>query len=290
MMRDRWIHSGRTGRRVTRLCLLCLLALVGPGGCASPMGRIAGGFAEGLARCPDPSIARDGIPACILMIESRLSVSPDDPQLLDAAAGLYDFYGTYLVKDVKIARRVTQRALEYALRAAGSDIPGIENARTMGFDTFEEVVSRVGTSSVPALFSLGSVWMDWIRVREDDLDAIADLPRIEIIMERVVRLDSTYRAGAAHLYLALLAASLPAENDVVETHFRRAITVADGKNLMPSVFYALWLRDAEDVGRSSQLLQGIVASGTPNAPAYALVNQLALEKARQALADLDDGE
>lgn len=254
------------------------------------MGRFAGGFTNGLGRCPDPIIARDGIPACILMIESCLNASPDDPQLLEAAAGLYDFYGTHLVKDVKIARRVTQRALEYALRAAGQNISGIETARWMGFDALEEVVSRVRKSNVPALFFLGSVWMDWILVRKDDLDAIGDLPRIETIMERVVWLDARYRAGAPHLYLALLAALLPAENEVVEKHFRRAIAEADGKNLMPGVFYALWLREAYDDRRCRPLLQGIIESGPPDAPTFTLLNQLALEKARQALADVNPHE
>ena len=278
MLRNRWLHFGGTGRPVTRSFLLFLLPLVG---------LCADGFMDGLGRCPDPLIARDGIPACILMIESSLSASPDDPQLLRGAAGLYGFYGTHLVKDEESARRLTQRALEYALRAAAVDISGLEDARRMDFDTFGTVVNRAGASDVPALFSLGSVWMQWIRARKDDLDAIADLPRVEAILERVVQLDATYRDGTPHLYLALLAALLPAEKDVVEAHFRRAIVAADGTSLMPSVLHALWLRDMGDARRCKELLQGIVESGLPDAPAYTLMNQLALEKSQQALADLD---
>lgn len=290
MLQARWIHFGGTGRPGTRACLLFLWALVGLCGCMSPMGQLADGFMAGLGRCPDPHIARDGIPACILMIESRLSASPDDPQLLSAAAGLYGFYGAYLIEDNGSARRVTQRALEYALRATAADIPGIESARRMDFDTFEALVNRAGASDVSALFSLGSAWMEWIRVRKDDLDAIADLPRVEAILERVVQLDATYRDGTPHLYLALLAASLPAENEVVEAHFRRAIVGANGKDLMPSVLHALWLRDRGDARLCKQLLQGIVENGPPAAPAYALMNQFALEKARQALVDLNAHE
>jgi len=290
MLRNRRSHLGGRGRPLTRSCLLFLLLLVGLCGCVSPMGRFADGLTNGVGRCPDLNIARDGIPACILMIESSLSTSPDDPQLLRAAGDLYSFYGVHLIKDEKSARRMTQHALEYTLRAAGADIPGIEDARKMDFEVFEAIVSRAGKSDVPALFSLGSVWMDWIRVRKDDLDAIADLSKIETIMEGVVRLDATYRAGAAYFYLALLAAWQPAEDGVVEAHFRRAIAAADGKSLMPSVFHALWLRDMDDARRCQQLLQGIVESGMPDAPAYTLINQLALEKAQQALADLDAHE
>ena len=289
-MGDRWIDFGGTAHRATSRGLLFLLALVALGGCKPPMGRFAGSFANGLGRCPDPGLAREGIPACILMIESGLSASPDDPQLLEAAAGLYSFYGAHLVKDEEVARRVTHHALEYARRAADAAIPGIGRARRMGFDELEAVVGQAGESEVPALFSLGSVWMDWIRVRRDDLDAIADLPLVETIMQRVVELEPTHRAGGARLYLALLAASLPDEDEVIQGHFRRALAAADGKNLMPSVFYALWLRDQDDVPRCRGLLQGIVDGGVPNAPAYRLVNQLALEKAQQALAGLEAHE
>ncbi len=289
MLRNRRVRFGEM-RRPAGPPLVLFLALVGLCGCGPTMGRFAGGFTKGLSRCPDPSIARGGAPACILLIEGSLSSSPDDPQLLGAAASLYSFYGAHLVENKESARRLTQRALEYALRAAAASVPGIGDARSMDFDTLDAVVGRAGKSEVPALFSLGSVWLDWISVRKDDLDAIADLPRIEVIMEHVARLDAAYRGGAVHLCLALLAATGGAEDETVEVHFGRAIKLADGKNLMPGVSHALWLRNTDNAKRCRPLLQEIVKRGSPGAPAYSLVNQLALEKARQALADMDANE
>ena len=125
--------------------------------------------------------------------------------------------------------------------------------------------------------------MDWIRVREDDMDAIGDLPRIEVLMERVVVLDAAYQAGSAHFYLALLSASLPEADAIIEDHFRRAIAMAKGQTLMPEVFYALWLSDNGRAQRGETLLRDIVARGLPAAPERTLVNQMALEKAQDAL-------
>ena len=271
-----------------RLRLLFLLPMLGLGACASPADKFVSRFADGLGQIPDAQIAREGIPACILMVESFLSASPDDPDLLRTAAGLYGIYGTYLLEDEERVRRLTKHALDYALRAATVDIYGGEDPRRMRFDSFGSAVVETGRADIASLFSLGSVWMDWIRAHRDDIEAVADLPRVEAIMERVIQLDTTYRDGLPHLYLALLSASLPAEkNEVVQAHFRRAISAAEGKSLMPGVFQALWLRDTGNARRGKQLLDEIVAGGVPDAPAYTLINQIALEKAQQALADLD---
>ena len=99
------------------------------------------------------------------MIEGGLSASPDDPQLLRAAGDLYSFYGTHIVKDEMSARRITQHALEYALRAAGAHIPGIEDARKMGFEAFEAIVDRAGkrVPTSPRSKRSWKAWSGWTR-------------------------------------------------------------------------------------------------------------------------------
>ncbi len=270
---------------ISMVCLLLGLAMFT--GCMSPMGKFAGGLGDGLGRVPDRTLAQEGIPACILMIEGALSGSPNDPDLLEAASGLYSFYGSYAVKDNVRAQRLTERALDYALRAADFGLPGMREARMIPFGALEALVTRAKASHVPSLFSVGSVWMDWIRVRADDMDAIGDLPRVELIMERVASLDAPYQAGAAYFYLALLSASLPDDNAVIAAHFTRAIEAAKGQSLMPEVFYAFWLRDHVSVERGEVLLKGIVDRGLPDVPARTLVNQMALDKAQQALSKMD---
>jgi hypothetical protein len=249
------------------------------------MNRMASNFGGGLARCPDPEIAREGLSACIVMLESSLSSSPDDPQLLAAAAGLYDFYGTHLVEDEGVARRVTQRALDYMMAAIAADVPELGAARSLRFSELQAVLEATGKQDVPSLYSLGSVWLDWIRVRADDIDAIADLPIIEAIMTRVTELEPRYMDGSPHMFLALLAALLPDDDEVVEGHFRRAVELAGTDNLLPSVLYAEWLRDSGEATRGDQMLRDVVARGLPASKDHALVNELALEAAREALAE-----
>ncbi|MBN2452025.1 MAG: hypothetical protein JXR77_16685 [Lentisphaeria bacterium] len=279
---------GKGPRRPAVASLLLLAGVLWAGGCASPASRFGAGLATGLGRVPDAGLAREGIPACILMLEGALSASPGDPRLLQAAAGLYGFYGGQLAEtDAVRAQRLTERALTYALRAAGDVLPGLEQARTGSVRRLGETVRRADESDLDVLFLLGSVWTDWVRARHASVAAIGDLPRIEVIMERVVELDGAYRAGAAHLYLALLAATLPAEDAVIEAHFRRAIDAAAEHNRMPAVYHALWLRDRGRKEEARERLRAAIAAGAPDEPAHALMNELALERARQALAEWD---
>lgn len=218
------------------------------------------------------------------MMESALEASPNDGRLLRAAGELYGFYGAHLAREPSSARRTTQRGLEYLLLAAGQEVPGLGQAPTMGFEEIEAALARAEKDDALVLRSLGSVWMDWICVREDDLEAIANLARVETIMTAAARLDPGGQAGQAELCLAMLAALQPEEDTVVESLFDRAIAAAAGRTLMPSVTHALWLGEKGHVERSRKLLREIVRTDLPDAPDLMLVNQLALDKARQALA------
>jgi hypothetical protein len=160
----------------------------------------------------------------------------------------------------------------------------------MDFETLQATVRRAGKSQVPVLFCLGSVWLDWIGVRKDEITAIADLPRIEVLMEHVARLDASYRAGAVHLCLAMLAAVAQDDAETVRKHFQSAIGLSGGKNLTPGVYYAMWLRANGEAQSCRQLLEEIVKKGAPEAPEYSLLNQLALDKARRALAEINKGK
>jgi hypothetical protein len=125
--------------------------------------------------------------------------------------------------------------------------------------------------------------VDWIRVRGDDIKAIGDLPRIDLIMQRVVALDPQYRAGTGHLYLALLAMYAQEDAETIGAHFVPALAAAGKRNLMPHVLHALWLRDSGKPDTARTLLGKLVADGLPGATDYALMNRLALDKAQHAL-------
>src|SRR5690606_30267566 len=102
------------GSRRVRGVLLAVAAMLAGGGCASLMSSAATGVAENLSAAvlnqTDPETVRDGAPAYMLLLDSFLEESPDDPELLSAAANLYASYGSVFADDPDRARRLTERA------------------------------------------------------------------------------------------------------------------------------------------------------------------------------------
>ena len=270
---------------VTSLMLFLLLS-----GCSFPLSSSVDDILKGMSRVPDSKIVQDALPTYIIMIESMLAKTPDDPTLLQAAAQLYRFYGIQLVEQPERALLITDTALEYAMKAAATTIPVFENGRMIDYPLFEEVIQNATVADLEPLYIIGEVWLEWIRVRKDDMDAIADLPIIQLIMERVVALEPGYRKGMASMYLAVLAAMEMAERETINRHFSRAIEAAGEQNIMPSVFFALWLKNDGKHAQSCATLSDVINKGVPEDPAFSLFNEYAMKEAVRIKKELVEDE
>ena len=65
----------------------------------------------------DLATVEDGGPAYLLMVDSFLYRNPDNESLLRGASNIYTAYTTVFVKDKARAKKLTEKALSYALRA-----------------------------------------------------------------------------------------------------------------------------------------------------------------------------
>ena len=145
---------------------------------------------------------------------------------------------------------------------------------------------------VPDLFTLGSAWSAWIQAHREDWNAVAEISRVESIMERVVKLDEFYSDGAAHLYLGVLATFLPpalgGKPDVGRQHFEHVLDISNNKNLMVKVLYAKhYARLMFDRELHDRLLREVLKA-EPDIPGYVLSNALAQQKARELLDSAED--
>jgi hypothetical protein len=123
--------------------------------------------------------------------------------------------------------------LAYAFRAIC-----VRRSKTCGFrkaifQEFNTIILTSGKKDVPDLFTLGSAWAAWIQARRKNWNAVAEISRVEAIMQRVVELDEFYQDGQAHLYLGVLATFLPqalgGKPDVGKRHFERALEISKDK-------------------------------------------------------------
>lgn len=240
----------------------------------------------------DPATVEAGGPAYLLMIDSMLYRNPDNESLLRSAADIYTAYTDVFVEDNARAKKLTHKALDYALRAICVGRSDACTLRQSNFQEFNKVISKMNKNNVPGLFTLGSAWSAWIQAHRQDWNAVAEISRVQAIMERVVELDECYHDGAAHLYLGVLATFLPpalgGKPHVGRQHFERVLEISNNRNLMVKVLYARhYARLMFDRELHDRLLNEVIEA-QPDIPGYALSNALAQQKARELLDSAED--
>lgn len=281
------------GAGATGFLLLTLLAaLTGCGRIVtSAANDLATNLSAAIANHDDPATVRAGGPAYLLMLDGMIHGDPENEPLLLKGASLYSTYGAAFVEEPERARRLSTKALDYAERALclhDTDDCGLRQA---SFESFRVRVQTIEREEVPFFYTLGSTWAGWIQAHREDLEAVADIARVEAIMQRIVALDEHYRDGGAHRYLGVFAILVPpalgGRPDEARHHFERAIELSDGRNLMSKVVYARqYARMVYDRELHDRLLREVLAAD-PEVPGLVLENTLAQERARELLAAAD---
>ena len=266
----------------------CLLALLATGCVSIGADSLAGNIAEAILNQDDAETVRSGAPAYLLMLDGLIADEPDNQALLLSAARLYGAYASAFVDDAARARRLNGKALGYARRALCSKRPSVCKREEGPYGAFVKELPAMDQGDLPALFAYGASWAGWIRDRGGEWAAVADLPKVEAVMERVVALDENYQQGAAHLYLGVLRTQLsPALGGKPETgrfHFERAIELSNGGNLLAKVEYAEhYARLMFDRALHDRLLNEVLGADV-NTLGFVLSNTLAQRRARRLLA------
>jgi hypothetical protein len=276
--------------------LLLAPTLVVTGGCASLMSSAATGMAENLSAAvrnqTDPETVRDGAPAYMLLLDSFLEDSPDDPTLLAAAANLYASYGAVFADDPERARRLTERARQYGARALCVDYEKSCEWPAMNFRQFEGSLEGLAGRHAESVYSYSVASLAWIRAHSDDWDALAELPQMEALLLRYLDIGGGEMRGSVYTYLGVLATLRPpalgGEPEKGKGYFERAIELTGGRDFSVKVEYArgyarlLYERDLHD-----RLLTEVM-SADPDVPGYTLTNVLAQRDAARLLADADE--
>jgi hypothetical protein len=286
-------HPARIFRRL--LPAVAALAAASVVGCASVVSSVTTRMAQNLSAAvlnqTDPETVRQGAPAYLLLVDSLIEDDPDNSATLRAGARLYVAYATAFVTDPERAQLLTARAMDYAGRALCLDLPAACKPEARQPQAFAAALEPATRADVDTLYTWGVARAAWIQARSDDWNAIADLPKVESAMLRVVALDEGYQYGAAHAVLGVLATLRPealgGRPEVGRRHFARAIELSGGSDLMGYVMYAkYYARLVFDRPLHDSLLQQVLAAETVK-PGLTLSNTLAKEQARRLLAEAD---
>jgi hypothetical protein len=272
--------------------LLFIAILTVMAGCSIIVSRSAANLTTAVVDHDDPGTVRDGAPAYLLLMDSLVVGSPENQQVLRSAANLYSAYSALFITESDRAQRLTTRAYGYGQRAFCAHNQQACNIVNLDFESYEKRVAAFSGGDVPFMFSLSQAWLSRIRAYRADWGVIAELPKAETLLGRVLELDDTYDSGTAHIYMGMLNTLRPpalgGKPQEGKRHFERAIEISEGKNLSAKVQYAesyarlVFERDLHD-----RLLNEVLNSETEY-EGYTLLNVFAKQRAQLLLESADD--
>lgn len=249
--------------------------------------------ARASAKQSDLNMIRSGMPAYLMLMDGMVEAWPDNERLLIAAAQGYGTYASSFVEehDKQSAADLYAHARGYALRAL--ERRGLKHAVQCPLEKFEQKLMKLDRKEVPYLFWAAAAWGNWIRLNLRSMEALAQLPRVELMMRRVLTLDETFHHGSPHLFMGIWYASRPkaagGSLKLAQHHFSKALELGDRKFLMAHVYYAeYYARRAFDKELYTALLNEVLSRPADSVAHLTLLNTAARRKARQLLKEVDE--
>ncbi|MCW8800453.1 MAG: TRAP transporter TatT component family protein [Desulfobacter sp.] len=284
-------HLNKRAYTCIIFCILLLGLVLLTQGCGVKSNMMTS-LSKSILNNNDLAMVESGSPAYLIMVDSLIDQDPDSPDMLSSGAQLYTTYSDVFVTDRERKRKLANKAMDYALNAVCFAQSNACDLNQKPFEQFSAVVNAIKKDELPYLFTLGNAWASWIMAHKDDFNALADIARIEAIMNRVIELDETYKDGAAYLYLGTLATFLPpamgGKPEQGRQYFEKAISISGGKNFMAKVVYAkLYAKMMFNRQLFDRLLNEVMETD-PNIDGYTLINTYAQQQAGKLLDEADD--
>jgi tetratricopeptide (TPR) repeat protein len=241
----------------------------------------------------DLGLARASMPANLKMLEALLIADPGNTAYqVQAAMGFYGYTLAFVEPDdperaASLYRRARSHAL-IALEHAGMS----EAVLTGDAATFEQTLAKLNADAVPALFWTASSWGKWIELQLDDPARLAELPRVEALMQRVLALDETYYYGGAHLFFGAYyggrAPMFGGDFARAARHFDRAAALNNNQLLLVEVYRARYLLRQMGEREAFHTTLTRVIEASMNEPELNLANAVAKQEAAALLAQEKD--
>jgi tetratricopeptide (TPR) repeat protein len=241
----------------------------------------------------DLGLARASMPANLKMLEALLIADPGNTAYqVQAAMGFYGYTLAFVEPDdperaASLYRRARSHAL-IALEHAGMS----EAVLTGDTATFEQTLATLNADAVPALFWTASSWGKWIELQLDDPARLAELPRVEALMQRVLALDETYYYGGAHLFFGAYyggrAPMFGGDFARAARHFDRAAALNNNQLLLVEVYRARYLLRQMGEREAFHTTLTRVIEASMNEPELSLANAVAKQEAAALLAQEKD--
>lgn len=305
-----------------------LLAIAGMAASMPLLGCDTGAFAAGttigvmrraspgVQRMRDPDILEAAFPGSIQQMEGLLELKPDDSVLRAMLARSYASYGYGFLEDrmeqAELDGSSEEQIEHWRQRASLAYLRGREVAmerldqirpqgggmlavQRQGLEAFTAHVDAFDNRDehAPLLFWTAYNWARYISLHRDDMSAIADVPYVSAIAERVHRLDPTFMDHAPLALRAGLMAAAPPQLGGrpadARVELERAIELTGRRNLLYLVTEAMLVaRPLQDRALYRSLLEEVLRFDVDSYPEQRIANLLAQRRARRYLSQIDE--
>jgi predicted anti-sigma-YlaC factor YlaD len=189
------------------------------------------------------------------------------------------------------ARKLYLRAREYGRRGLEVNHRGF----TAALRADPKAAVRVATKrDVPLLYWTATAWGAAIAVSKDTPDLVADLPKVEALIDRALELDEKFDDGAIHTLLISYEMARPGVNADeaarrATQHFQRAVELSGGGLAAPLVTCAEAVCvQKQQRAEFEKLLRQALAIDADQKPEWRLTNLVMQRRARWLLSREDE--
>lgn len=242
----------------------------------------------------DLQLAEQAVASNLKLLEALVRSDPKNRKVLLMTSQGYSSYALGFVEDTdrQRARKFYARGRDFGLRILNQK-KEFRAALTADLSSFASSLKHFSKKDVPALFWTANGWGNWINLGLNDPEALAQLPKVRLLMERVLELDESYFYGSAHLFFGSLYGGTPkmlgGDPQKSKWHFERCLEINGGRFLMTYVLYARYYAvQIQDRQLFQSLLRKVLDTSLDILPEQRLANRIAQKKAGLLLARIDD--
>jgi hypothetical protein len=244
----------------------------------------------------DLDFAEKAIPGNLTLLEALYRAKDkDDDHLAFLLTQGYTGYTLGFVEDIdpERAKVLYARARDYGLRSLKHKNKQFAQSFEQGQQEFTRSLSQFSKADVPMIFWTANAWGNLINVSISDPEVLGDLPKVNAMMEFVLKNDETYFYGSAHLYFAAILATTPknlgGKPDSARYHFEKCFEIGKNAFVLPHLYMAKsYCVQMQDKALFEQLLKTIDEASLEALPEQRLVNAIAKRKAKRLGERIDE--
>ncbi len=233
----------------------------------------------------DLVLAETALASNIKLLEGMLKGDPENTKLRLLTAQALSGYALGFVEDTEPerARNLYIRARDHAMLVLRMN-DAFAQKENGNLQEFEQAVTNFEADDIDALFWASFSWAGWINLSISDPQAFIDLPKVQIMMQKVMDMDETYFHGSPLLFFGSLWGMKPrmlgGDPDKAKEFFDRNIEITEKKFLLSYIYYARFYAEKtlnEEV--FDECIKIIEETPADVLPEYQLLNVIAKKKA-----------